>query len=70
MICSSLPVGHHVLLGGDIGGQFIIRPYTPVRPVSDDEEEGCLEFIIKIYFAKKHPVFKKVPVVAKNTSNI
>jgi NAD(P)H-flavin reductase len=60
-----MPVGNHVLLGAHIGNQFIIRPYTPVHPVSKEEERGCLEFIIKIYFAKQHPFFRKGGVLTQ-----
>ncbi|KAJ3190556.1 hypothetical protein HK101_008606 [Irineochytrium annulatum] len=43
-----LPVGQHVLLQANVHGVDIARPYTPITPVGEDEDDGCLEFIIKI----------------------
>jgi nitrate reductase (NAD(P)H) len=44
-----LPVGQHVLLAADINEHLIVRPYTPVSPVGLAEENGTVEFVIKIY---------------------
>jgi len=53
-----LTTGQHVLLGARIKHEFVVRPYTPIYPVSmDDEEhdgEQCksgaeLQLLIKIY---------------------
>lgn len=44
-----LPPGLHVLLGLDIDGDFVVRPYTPTRPVRKEEDDGTLEFVIRIY---------------------
>ncbi|GFR42021.1 hypothetical protein Agub_g2837 [Astrephomene gubernaculifera] len=42
-----LPIGQHItfLAKGD-DGKDIYRPYTPV---SDDEQLGCVDFVIKLY---------------------
>lgn len=31
---------------------FVVRPYTPIRPLNDDEEDGTVHLIIKCYFPK------------------
>ena len=44
-----LPTGLHVLLGLEIDGQLVVRPYTPVWPCSKEEDNGTLEFVIRMY---------------------
>ncbi|KAI9832013.1 MAG: hypothetical protein M1819_004557 [Sarea resinae] len=41
-----LPIGQHVAIRADIGGQSISRSYTPV---SNDTDKGVLEMVIKVY---------------------
>jgi len=52
-----LPVGLHVLLGAYIGDQLIVRPYTPIGPVMAGENDGHVEFVIKIYFRNQNKAF-------------
>jgi nitrate reductase (NAD(P)H) len=58
---TGIDVGQHILLGADIGENFVVRPYTPVKPVNDQEENGTFELVIKIYGkgknAKKEGLF-------------
>ncbi|OWF37344.1 NADH-cytochrome b5 reductase 3-like isoform X2 [Mizuhopecten yessoensis] len=49
-----LPVGQHIYLTARIDGQLIIRPYTPV---SSDDDKGCMDLVIKVYFKNVHPKF-------------
>jgi nitrate reductase (NAD(P)H) len=45
-----LPLGQHLLLGIDKDDKFIIRPYTPISPVSEEEDkDGIFELCVKIY---------------------
>ncbi|XP_028015706.1 NADH-cytochrome b5 reductase 2 isoform X1 [Eptesicus fuscus] len=47
-----LPVGNYVHLLANIDGVLVIRAYTPV---SSDDDQGFVDFIIKIYFKNVHP---------------
>lgn len=51
--CLWLPCGRHILIGVFLHDKdpssFIIRPYTPVRPVSLSEDNGRFELVIKVY---------------------
>ncbi|GFR51547.1 hypothetical protein Agub_g13966, partial [Astrephomene gubernaculifera] len=49
-----LPVGKHVFVYANIGGETVMRAYTPV---SGDQELGRLDLLIKVYFANEHPAF-------------
>jgi len=46
-----LAIGQHVLVGADIDGEFVVRPYTPIRPVTVDEDEALhgVEILMKVY---------------------
>jgi len=52
-----MPVGQHVLVGADIHEQFVMRPYSPTKPVTIGEDKGILELVVKIYFPSVHPMF-------------
>ncbi|KIW95438.1 uncharacterized protein Z519_04022 [Cladophialophora bantiana CBS 173.52] len=41
-----LPIGQHVSVRADIGGQSITRSYTPI---SNNKDNGVIELIVKIY---------------------
>ncbi|KAG2495238.1 hypothetical protein HYH03_006511 [Edaphochlamys debaryana] len=42
-----LPIGQHItFLAQDAEGKDVYRPYTPV---SDDDQLGCVDFVIKLY---------------------
>ncbi|XP_038178325.1 NADH-cytochrome b5 reductase 2 isoform X2 [Arvicola amphibius] len=47
-----LPVGNYVHLLAQINNELVIRAYTPV---SSDDDQGFVDFIIKIYFKNVHP---------------
>ncbi|XP_070281483.1 NADH-cytochrome b5 reductase 2 isoform X1 [Myotis yumanensis] len=47
-----LPIGNYVHLLANIDGVLVIRAYTPV---SSDDDQGFVDFIIKIYFKNVHP---------------
>ncbi|KAK0400644.1 hypothetical protein QR680_015365 [Steinernema hermaphroditum] len=49
-----LEPGQHVYLSAKIGGQLIVRPYTPI---SSDDDKGFVELMIKVYFKDVHPKF-------------
>uniref|UniRef100_A0A914HHK6 NADH-cytochrome b5 reductase n=1 Tax=Globodera rostochiensis TaxID=31243 RepID=A0A914HHK6_GLORO len=42
-----LPIGQHIYVSAKIDGKLVIRPYTPV---SSDDDQGFVEFVIKVYF--------------------
>lgn len=46
----SLPVGQHILLRAKLGDdQYVVRPYTPTRPIGPWGDDGTLDLLIKIY---------------------
>lgn len=48
-----LPLGQHVLLGADIEHiGLVVRPYTPIFPVNEKEDNGTLGLLIKVYFPR------------------
>ncbi|CAD5230720.1 unnamed protein product [Bursaphelenchus xylophilus] len=49
-----LPVGQHVYLSARVDGKLVVRPYTPT---SSDDDQGFVEFVIKVYFKDQHPKF-------------
>jgi len=49
-----LPVGQHVYVSAKIDGKLVVRPYTPV---TSDDDEGEVSFVIKVYFRNVHPKF-------------
>ncbi|XP_040612732.1 NADH-cytochrome b5 reductase 2 isoform X2 [Mesocricetus auratus] len=49
-----LPVGNYVHLLAQIKDELVIRAYTPV---SSDDDQGFVDFIIKIYFKNVHPKY-------------
>lgn len=49
-----LPVGQHIYVSAKIDGKMVVRPYTPV---SSDDDQGFVEFVIKVYFRGVHPKF-------------
>ncbi|PNW79324.1 hypothetical protein CHLRE_09g410950v5 [Chlamydomonas reinhardtii] len=46
-----LPVGKHVFVYAQVGGENVMRAYTPI---SGDEEKGRLDMLIKVYFKGEH----------------
>lgn len=49
-----LPIGQHVYLSAKVDGKLVVRPYTPV---SSDDDQGFVEFVIKVYYKDVHPKF-------------
>ncbi|CAL8242186.1 unnamed protein product [Merluccius merluccius] len=49
-----LPVGQHIYLSAKIDGKLVVRPYTPV---TSDDDKGCVDLVIKIYFKDINPKF-------------
>ncbi|XP_025830612.1 NADH-cytochrome b5 reductase 2-like [Agrilus planipennis] len=49
-----LPIGQHIHLSAKVGGDLIIRSYTPV---STDDDYGYVDLVIKVYFKNVHPKF-------------
>ncbi|WIA41019.1 hypothetical protein OEZ86_004657 [Tetradesmus obliquus] len=49
-----LPVGKHVFLYASIGGETVMRAYTPT---SQDKDLGHFDLVIKVYRANEHPKF-------------
>uniref|UniRef100_A0A7N6AVV9 NADH-cytochrome b5 reductase n=1 Tax=Anabas testudineus TaxID=64144 RepID=A0A7N6AVV9_ANATE len=49
-----LPVGQHIYLSARIDGNLVVRPYTPV---SSDDDKGCVDLVVKIYFKGVNPKF-------------
>jgi len=49
-----LPTGMHMFLRAKIDGQNVMRPYSPM---TDDETQGHVDLLVKVYFAKTHPSF-------------
>lgn len=49
-----LPIGQHVYMSAKVDGKLVVRPYTPV---SSDDNQGFVEFVIKVYFKNVHPKF-------------
>uniref|UniRef100_A0A914CA97 NADH-cytochrome b5 reductase n=1 Tax=Acrobeloides nanus TaxID=290746 RepID=A0A914CA97_9BILA len=49
-----LPVGQHIYMSANIDGKLVVRPYTPI---SSDDDQGFVEFMIKVYFKDVNPKF-------------
>eukprot|EP00798_Chlamydomonas_sp_ICE-L_P021626 gene21626-28630_t len=49
-----LPCGKHVFLYATIGGETVMRAYTPI---SNDDDLGRLDLLIKVYRKDQHPSF-------------
>jgi len=49
----SIPPGHHVHMSGDVEGMEVVRSYTPVKPLSAEDEGNyspqAVHFLIKTY---------------------
>ena len=49
-----LPVGGHFFVSAKIGGETVMRAYTPT---SGDDEVGFFDLVVKVYFRGVHPKF-------------
>ncbi len=45
-----LPWGKHINVGVELEDRMVVRPYTPVRPILAQEDDGTLQLLVKIYF--------------------
>lgn len=52
--CLGLPVGNHVMFHAKVGGEDILRKYTPISEVKD---QTFVDFVIKVYRKNVHPKF-------------
>lgn len=49
-----LPIGQHMLIGANIDQHgFTVRPYTSIRPIGSDKEDGTMDLVVKTYFPIK-----------------
>ncbi|XP_061466491.1 NADH-cytochrome b5 reductase 2 isoform X1 [Rhineura floridana] len=62
-----LPVGQHVYLSAKVGGNLVIRAYTPV---SSDEVKGYVDLIIKVYYKNVHPKFPEGGKMSQHLDNM
>jgi len=49
-----LPVGQHIYMSARVDDKLVVRPYTPI---SSDDDQGYVEFMIKVYFRDVHPLY-------------
>uniref|UniRef100_A0A8C9U5I0 NADH-cytochrome b5 reductase n=1 Tax=Scleropages formosus TaxID=113540 RepID=A0A8C9U5I0_SCLFO len=49
-----LPTGQHVYLSAKVGGNLVIRAYTPV---SSDKDQGFVDLVVKVYYKNSHPKY-------------
>jgi nitrate reductase (NAD(P)H) len=45
-----LPWGKHFNLGIVLSDRMVVRPYTPVKPIHPNEDNGTFELLIKVYY--------------------
>lgn len=62
-----LPIGQHIHLSAKINDDLIIRAYTPV---SNDEEKGYVDLVIKVYFKDVHPKFPEGGKLSQHLENM
>lgn len=63
-----LPIGQHISFKfKDNEGKETIRSYTPI---TSDDELGYVDFVIKVYFANKHPHFPKGGVMTQHLNGM
>ncbi|GBF61703.1 nitrate reductase [Trichophyton mentagrophytes] len=48
-----LETGQHVQVGFHFKDSLVVRPYTPVRPISNEEYDGTFDLVVKTYFPSK-----------------
>jgi len=52
-----LPTGQYVIIAAEHHKNLIVRPYTPTHPVTTDQDDGFIHFVIKLYFPT--PIYKQ-----------
>ncbi|KAL4809181.1 hypothetical protein BDV18DRAFT_167373 [Aspergillus unguis] len=45
-----MKTGQHIQVGFHFQDKLVMRPYTPVRPVLDSEDDGTFDLVVKTYF--------------------
>ncbi|KAL4812038.1 hypothetical protein BDW67DRAFT_179096 [Aspergillus spinulosporus] len=45
-----LQAGQHIQIGFHFKDQLIFRSYTPVKPITEEEEDGTFDLIVKTYY--------------------
>lgn len=45
-----LETGQHIQVGFHFRDRLVARPYTPVRPVVPEEEDGTFDLVVKTYY--------------------
>lgn len=45
-----LITGQHIQLGFHFSDKLVVRPYTPIRPILIEEEDGTFDLVVKTYF--------------------
>ncbi|KAL5335736.1 hypothetical protein BJX70DRAFT_309296 [Aspergillus crustosus] len=45
-----LETGQHVQVGFHFEDRLVVRPYTPVRPILDEDDDGTFDLVVKTYF--------------------
>ncbi|KAI2830414.1 hypothetical protein CBS63078_3819 [Aspergillus niger] len=45
-----LETGQHVQVGFHFEDRLVVRPYTPVRPILEEEDDGTFDLVVKTYF--------------------
>ncbi|KAM5429678.1 hypothetical protein McanMca71_007106 [Microsporum canis] len=48
-----LETGQHIQVGFHFRDSLVVRPYTPVRPISNEEYDGTFDLVVKTYFPNK-----------------
>jgi ferredoxin-NADP reductase len=54
-----LPTGQHVLLRYDDKNRSVVRPYTPIKPSTLNEDDGTLDMVVKIYKPNQSSMFQQ-----------
>lgn len=62
-----LPIGQHIYVSAKIDGKIVVRPYTPV---SSDDDQGFVEFVIKVYFKNTNPKFPEGGKMSQHLENM
>ncbi|KAL4941748.1 hypothetical protein BDV06DRAFT_175761 [Aspergillus oleicola] len=44
-----MATGQHILVGFHFSDKLVTRPYTPIRPVLDSEDDGTFDLVVKTY---------------------
>ena len=62
-----LPVGNHIMFHAEVGGENILRKYTPISAVKD---QTFVDFVIKIYRKNVVPKFPEGGLMTQYLENL